>query len=399
MLKDNRVNKYDPDIIIIGAGISGCTLANIMASNKWKVLILEKRDHIGGNCADYAYENYFVNKYGPHVFHTSESFVWNYLSNFTNFNNYINTPLVIGEGYPNKIFNLPFNMNMFSEFYGEYNPENIKQIIENDIFEYCSKLNIDRNNPKNLEEQAISLVGNKLYKTFIEQYNKKQWGKECVELDASIIKRLPLRYSFNNNYFNDQYQGIPIDGYSNMMNRMIDSKYITLRLGINFKDIEKEIIEYVRENKIPLVYTGPIDEFFDYKHGELEWRTVEYITEQLDCPNYQGNAVINYACSNIEYTKSIEYKHFYCIRQDEIYESNHTIVSFEKSMKWQKGMEPYYPIQNDKNNEILEKYFSELSNYQHLYMLGRLAEYRYKDMSPSIEDAIKLSWQLLQNYK
>ncbi|MCH5167502.1 MAG: UDP-galactopyranose mutase [Erysipelotrichales bacterium] len=392
-----KTKRFKPDIIIIGAGISGCTVANIMAENNKNVLILDKRDRIGGNCADSLMDNYYVHDYGPHIFHTSNDDVWAFVNEFTSFNNFVNSPLVKAEGNDKELFNLPFNMNLFSKFFGEYNPSKIKRIIEEDIEGSCKKYNIDKENPKNLEEQAISLVGKKIYNAFIKSYTEKQWGKSCKELDASIIKRLPLRFTFNNNYFNDYYQGIPENGYSEMLNKMIDDKKIQVRLNIDFNYCKEAILKYVKLKNIPLVYTGPIDELFDYKFGKLEWRTVKFEHELVHVPNYQGNAVINYATKDDTHTRIIEHKHFTCIFDQDIYQSNRTLISKEYSIEWKPGMEPYYPINNESNFEILQKYQEEANKNENLYLLGRLAEYRYKDMAPSIDDAIKLSWEII-NY-
>lgn len=385
-------HNFEPNVIIVGAGISGCTVANLLAENGKKVLILDKRDRIGGNCADTQKDNYYVHDYGPHIFHTSDKKIWKYVNNFASFNNFINSPLVKAEGNDKELFNLPFNMNLFARFFGEYNPIKIKEIIEKDIEESCKEYNIDKNNPKNLEEQAISLVGKKIYNAFIKSYTEKQWGRLCTELDPSIIKRLPLRFTFNNNYFNDRYQGIPENGYSKMIKNMVFCNInIQVKLNVDFKKYQNEILEYVNSKNIPLVYTGPIDEFFDYKYGQLEWRTVKFENEIVNVSNYQGNSVINYATKNEPYTRIIEHKHFTCISDSDIYEANSTVVTKEYSVNWQPGMEPYYPINNDNNLEILSKYQEEANSNKNLYLLGRLAEYKYKDMAPSIKDAIELT--------
>lgn len=391
--------QYAPDLIIVGAGITGCTIANIMANKGWKAIILEKRKEIGGNCTDSQVDNYYVHQYGPHIFHTSDDDIWNYVSQFAKFNNFVNTPLVVPQGMEDKMFNLPFNMNLFSRFYNEYEPSKIQEIIKKDIEESCEKYGIDRNNQKNLEEQAISLVGEKIYKAFIEKYTEKQWGKKCTELSPDVIKRLPLRYTYNNNYFNDQYQGIPINGFTNMMSRMLNHENIYVRLNTNFKDMEYEIMDYVNDKDIPIVYTGPIDELFDYKYGHLEWRTVSFDHHLVNTPNYQGNAVVNNATDQKPYTRIIEHKHFNCLNQDDVYKYIRTIISYEIPETWKPGMEPYYPINTEENNKLLHKYEEECDAWPNLYLIGRLAEYKYKDMAPSIDDAIKLCWELIYDFK
>lgn len=399
MKSKDRLQKYNPDIIIVGAGITGCTIANILGNDGWRVVILEKRDKIGGNCADRVMDNYFIHEYGPHIFHTSSKEIWDYLSEFTIFNNFINSPLVEAKSIPGELFNLPFNMNLFSKLFHEYNPDNIKQIIRKDIDESCKKFNIDKDNPKNLEEQAIALVGYKIYYHFIKFYTEKQWGKKCTELDASIIKRLPLRYTFNNNYFNDTYQGVPINGYSNMMLEMVNSENIHILYNTNFKEHENQIMEYVNEKDIPIVYTGPIDELFDYRFGNLEWRTVQFKDMLAPTANFQGNAVVNLATDEAEPTRVIEHKHFYCLKEEDIYKYHRTVITEETSIEWTPGMEPYYPINNEKNLSILKKYQNEIDKWENLYLIGRLAEYRYKDIGPSISDAMKLAWELKHTYK
>lgn len=399
MERKDRIHKYNPDIIIVGAGITGCTIANILARNNWNVVILEKRSKIGGNCSDYPMDNYFVQEYGPHIFHTSDEDIWEYMNEFTKFNNFINTPLVEVKNMPGELFNLPFNMNLFSKFFKEYNPDNIRAIIRKDIEESCAKYNIDKENPKNLEEQAISLVGYQIYYHFIKFYTEKQWGKQCNELDTSIIKRIPLRYTFNNNYFNDQYQGVPVNGYSNMVKKMVDLPNIHILYDTNFKDHENLIMEYVNEKDIPIVYTGAIDALFDYKFGELEWRTVQFKHFVAPTANFQGNAVVNLATDEAEPTRVIEHKHFYCLKHEDIFKYHRTLITEETSVKWERGMRPYYPINNERNLNILNKYREEADKWDNLYLIGRLAEYRYKDMAPSIDDAIKLTWELKNTYR
>lgn len=395
-----EINDISPDIIIVGAGITGCTVANIMGNKGWKVLILEKRDFVGGNCSDFEYDNYYVHKYGPHIFHTSNETIWNYIHQFTAMNNFVNTPLVRANGYPGVLFNLPFNMNLFARIFGETSPNKVRSCIQKDIKESCKRRKIDRNNPKNLEEQAIALVGEKIYEGFIHHYTEKQWGKKCTELDASIIKRLPLRYSYNNNYFNDQYQGIPMQGYTNMMEVMLNLEniYIKYNFNINKEGHRDTIIKYCDEHDIPLVYTGPIDEFFDFEYGKLEWRTVEFVNKIKNVSNFQGNAVVNYAVNDVPYTRCIEHKHFNCIWQDDIDRHPRTLVTYEYSTQWKPGMEPFYAINNDRNNDLVLKYQQKVDQLENVYMIGRLAEYKYKDMAPSIEDAVKLTWELSNWY-
>lgn len=395
---DKTIQNIQPNAIIIGAGITGCTIANLLSNEGLKILLIDKRKEIGGNCADSKTDNYYVHKYGPHIFHTSDNKVWNYLNKFVSFNNFINSPLVISKENPETYYNLPFNMNLFSKFFNEYDPNKIKEIIQKDIDESCKKFNIDKENPKNLEEQAISLVGYQIYYNFIKFYTEKQWGKSCTELDKNIIKRLPLRYVYNNNYFNDRYQGVPNEGYTNMMKKMINSPNIYFVHETNYKKYEKIIDKYSTENNVPIIYTGPIDELFDYKYGNLEWRTVKFENKTKPVANFIGNAVLNYATDSKLPTRIIEHKHFSCLSNEDIYKYNRTVVSEEFSIEWKPGMEPYYPIQNPQNSEKLKKYQELAKSKKHLYLIGRLAEYKYKDMAPSISDAFNLVSILKQRY-
>ncbi|MBN1469909.1 MAG: UDP-galactopyranose mutase [Fusobacteriaceae bacterium] len=360
------MKKYD--YLIVGAGLFGSIFAYEAKKRGKKCLIIDKRDHIGGNIYCEKIEEINVHKYGAHIFHTSDKNIWNYINQFAEFNNYINSPIA---NYRGEIYNLPFNMNTFNKLWGVITPKEAKNKIENQIKE----LNI--NKPKNLEEQAISLVGTDIYKKLIKGYTEKQWGKDCKDLPSFIINRLPVRFTYDNNYFNDKYQGIPIGGYNVIIDKLLEG--IEVRLNENYFE-NREILDSLAEK---IVFTGMIDEFYDYKFGELEYRSLKFETEVLNCENYQGNAVVNYTERDVPYTRIIEHKHFEFGNQEK------TIITKEYPIKWEKGDEPYYPINNDLNNELFKKY-KELSNQEkNIIFGGRLADYKYYDMHHVIYHALE----------
>ena len=360
--------KYD--YLIVGAGLFGATFANLAKKDGKKVLIIDKRNHIAGNIYTEEIEGIQVHKYGAHIFHTDYKDVWDYVNSFVEFNRYTNSPIArIG----NEIYNMPFNMNTFSKIWNDvFTPEDALRHIEEEKKEIIGE-------PKNLEEQAISLVGRSIYEKLIKGYTEKQWNRSCTDLPEFIIKRLPVRLIYDNNYFNDKYQGIPIGGYTKLVEKMLEG--IEVRLNTNFFD---EIGENKRlANKI--VYTGPIDEYFDYSKGKLDYRSLKFETKILDMENYQGNAVVNYTGHEVEYTRVIEHKHF---EFDST--SPKTVVTYEYPTDYEEGMEKYYTINDDKNNKIADEYRDLAKNEKNVIFGGRLAEYKYYDMDDVIKSAMDI---------
>lgn len=359
------------DYLIVGAGLFGATCAYELKKKNKKVLVIDKRDHIAGNIYTKNIDGINVHVYGAHIFHTSNKEVWDYVNQFAEFNNYINQPVA---RYKNELYNLPFNMNTFTKLWSDvFTPSDAKAKIEEE------KKNYHVDSPKNLEEQAINLVGPTIYEKLIKGYTAKQWGRPCTELPAFIIKRLPVRFTFDNNYFNDRYQGIPIGGYTNIIAKMLEG--IEVRLNTNYLDHKDEYDTIAKH----IIYTGPIDEFFDFKFGPLEFRTVEFKMEEYDMENYQGNAVVNYTEYEIPYTRIIEHKHF-----EFDTESKKTIISKEYSKTWNKGDEPYYPVNNDKNNALYIKYKELGEKLSHVTFGGRLGLYKYYDMDDTILEALNV---------
>lgn len=316
-----------------------------------KCLVIDKRDHIAGNIYTKETENINVHQYGAHIFHTSDRKIWDYINSFADFNNYINSPVAV---YKDELYNLPFNMNTFSKMWNIKTPSEAKAIIEKQIEE----LNITE--PQNLEEQALSLVGTDVYEKLIKGYTEKQWGRNCKELPAFIIKRLPLRFTYDNNYFNDRYQGIPIGGYTKIVEKMLEGSDVLL---------DTDYFEFIKDNEgiaDKVLFTGMIDEYYDFCYGHLEYRTVRFETEVLDCDNYQGNAVVNYTDREVPYTRIIEHKHFEFGKQEK------TIISREYSTEWEPGMEPYYPVNNERNNGLFEKYKALADKEEKVIFGGRL---------------------------
>lgn len=341
--------KYD--YLIVGAGLFGAVFAYEATKKGKKCLVIDKRDHIAGNIYTKETENINVHQYGAHIFHTSDRKIWDYVNSFADFNNYINSPVAI---YKDELYNLPFNMNTFSKMWNIKTPSEAKAIIEKQIEE----LNITE--PQNLEEQALSLVGTDVYEKLIKGYTEKQWGRNCKELPAFIIKRLPLRFTYDNNYFNDRYQGIPIGGYTKIVGKMLEGSDVLL---------DTDYFEFIKDNEgiaDKVLFTGMIDEYYDFCYGHLEYRTVRFETEVLDCDNYQGNAVVNYTDREVPYTRIIEHKHFEFGKQEK------TIISREYSTEWEPGMEPYYPVNNERNNDLFEKYKALADKEEKVIFGGRL---------------------------
>lgn len=359
--------KYD--YLVVGAGLYGAVFAYEAKKKGKTCLVIDKRDHIAGNIYCENVSGINVHKYGAHIFHTSDKKIWEYVNQFAEFNNYINSPVA---RYKNELYNLPFNMNTFSKMWNIATPQEAKDIIASQI----ADLNITE--PKNLEEQALSLVGKDVYEKLIKGYTEKQWGRDCKDLPSFIIKRLPLRFIYDNNYFNDRYQGIPIGGYTKIVEKMLDD--IEVRLNTNYLDNREEFDAMADK----IVYTGMIDQFYDYKLGVLEYRSVRFETEELPMENYQGNAVVNYTEREVPYTRIIEHKHFEFGKQPT------TIISREYSSEWKKGDEPYYPVNNDKNNALYQQY-KELADKEHKVIFGgRLGGYKYYDMDKVIAAALEM---------
>ena len=357
------------DYLIVGAGLFGAIFAHEMTKIGKKCLIIEKRDHIGGNVYTELKDNINVHKYGAHIFHTNNKEIWDYINQFADFNRFTNSPIA---NYKGELYNLPFNMNTFYQMWGVITPDEAKAIIE----EQKAQSFIDK--PKNLEEQAISLVGKDIYEKLVKNYTEKQWGRKCDELPAFIIKRLPVRFTFDNNYFNDLYQGIPIGGYTRIIEKMLDG--IEVRLNVDFFENKEKWLNIA--NKV--LFTGMIDQYFDYCYGELEYRGLDFEFETLDMENYQGNAVINYTDAETPYTRIIEHKHF----ENSI--SPKTIITKEYPKKWHKGEEAYYPVNDEKNSILFEKYLELAKKEDNVIFGGRLGMYRYFDMWQVIEKSLTL---------
>lgn len=355
------------DFLIVGAGLYGAVFAREMTDRGYKCLVIDKRDHIAGNVYTEQIEGINVHKYGAHIFHTSNKEVWDYVNRFAEFNRYTNSPVANFNG---EIYNLPFNMNTFNKMWGVITPAEAKAKIE----EQKKAINIAE--PKNLEEQAISLVGKDIYEKLIKYYTQKQWGRPCSELPAFIIKRLPVRFTYDNNYFNDDYQGIAIGGYTKMVERMLSG--IEVRLNTDYFSFPE-----LKNEAKTVVYTGAIDAYFGYKLGHLEYRSVRFETEILDTENYQGNAVVNYTDAETPYTRIIEHKHFEFGKQPK------TVISKEYSAEWKPGDEPYYPVNDDKNSKLLSEYKKLAENEKNVIFGGRLGEYKYYDMDKVILSALE----------
>lgn len=390
--------KYD--YLIVGAGLFGATFANVMKDAGKKCFVIERRDHLAGNIYTEKVHNIDVHKYGAHIFHTSDKKVWEYINKFAEFNHYINSPIAI---YKDELYNLPFNMNTFSKMWGIKTPKEAKEKIYEQIKE------LDIKNPRDLEEQALSLVGKDVYEKLIKGYTEKQWGKECRNLPAFIIKRLPLRFTYDNNYFIDRYQGIPIGGYTKLVKNMLD--------GIEVR-CNEDFVKLLKENKVvddddkgestvtlsdgskivynKLLYTGQIDEYFNYLYGHLEYRSLKFETEGIDTDNYQGNAVVNYTEREIPYTRIIEHKWFNFGKDENGNDIKNTIISKEYPVEWRAGMEPYYPVNTDKNNKTYLKYKEIAKSDDRVIFGGRLGLYKYLDMDKVVGCAMDMAKDLLK---
>ncbi|AXN35284.1 UDP-galactopyranose mutase [Latilactobacillus curvatus] len=359
--------------LVVGSGLFGATFAYEAAKRGNHVKVIEKRDHIAGNIYTKEVDGIQVHQYGAHIFHTSNKEIWEYINQFAEFNRYTNSPVA---NYKGEIYNLPFNMNTFNKLWGVATPaEAAAKIAE-------QRKVLGDKTPENLEEQAISLIGTDIYKKLIKGYTEKQWGQKATELPAFIIRRLPVRLTYDNNYFNDTYQGIPIGGYTQIIEKMLASDLIDVETGVDFFDKKQEYIDQYDK----VIFTGMIDQFFNYQLGELEYRSLRFETEEMDIDNYQGNAVVNYTDAETPYTRVIEHKHFEFGKGDK----NKTIVTKEYPANWSRGDEPYYPINNDKNNRLYKAYRDLSSTEPKVVFGGRLGQYRYYDMHQVIHAALQV---------
>lgn len=382
--------------LIVGSGLFGATFAHLAHKQGKRCLVIEKRPHLGGNIYCENIEGINVHKYGAHIFHTSNKRVWEFVNSIVEFNRYTNSPVA---NYKGKLYNLPFNMNTFYQMWGVTTPEEAQEKIDKQKIQYSEELRVKNeelglsNEPHNLEEQAMLLVGKDIYEMLIKGYTEKQWGRMCTELPAFIIKRLPVRLVFDNNYFNDKYQGIPVGGYNKLIEGLLEG--CETKTGVDFftDSIETPFGESIRLQNDwrkladKLVFTGKIDEFYDYRFGNLNYRTVRFETEILDQPNYQGNAVVNYTDRETPYTRIIEHKHFEMFGA-EVYDNPKTVISREYSTEWKDGMEPYYPVNDTKNTTLYARYKVLADKENDVIFGGRLAEYKYYDMAPTMERAM-----------
>ena len=370
------------DYLIVGSGLFGATFAHLAHKRGMRCLVIDKRPHIGGNIYCEEIEGINVHKYGAHIFHTSDKEVWDFVNSIVPFNRYTNCP--VAQAPNGKLYNLPFNMNTFYQMWGVKTPEEAESKLEEQRRDAIKKMRADGiSEPRNLEEQALTLIGKDIYEQLIKGYTEKQWGRKCTELPAFIIRRLPVRMTFDNNYFNDSYQGIPIGGYNKLIDGLLDG--IDVMTNTDFFSDRK----YWESIADKIVFTGKIDEFYDYRFGKLEYRTVRFETELLDTPNYQGNAVVNYTSSKVPFTRIIEHKHFESFGNS-VYETPKTIISREYSTEWKDGMEPFYPVNDSKNQNIYEKYRLLAETESKVIFGGRLAEYKYYDMAPIIAQVLTL---------
>lgn len=357
--------KYD--YLIVGAGLYGAVMAHELHQRGKKCLVIDRRDHIAGNIYCEDIEGIHVHKYGAHIFHTSDKKIWDYMNQFAEFNHYINSPVAV---YKDELYNLPFNMNTFSKMWGIRTPQEAKDMIARQVEE------AGITEPKNLEEQCLSLVGRDVFEKLVKGYTEKQWGRDCKDLPSFIIRRLPVRFTYDNNYFNDRYQGIPISGYTAVVERMLEG--IEVRTNTDFFKFREEHPDIAEK----IIFTGMIDEYFGYQLGALEYRSVRFETEVLDCENYQGNAVVNYTDKEVPYTRVIEHKHFEFGKQDK------TVISREYSSEWQVGMEPYYPVNDAKNSELYAEYKKLAEAEENVTFGGRLGNYQYYDMDKVVGAAL-----------
>ncbi len=369
------------DYLIVGAGLFGATFAYMAHKKGKRCLVIDKRPHLGGNLYCEKIEGINVHKYGAHIFHTSNKEVWDFVNSIVEFNRYTNSPVA---NYKRKLYNLPFNMNTFYQMWGVTTPEEAQAKIDEQKAEAWARMKAEGvSTPRNLEEQAQLLIGKDIYECLIKGYTEKQWGRKCTDLPAFIIKRLPVRMVFDNNYFNDSYQGIPIGGYNKLIDGLLEG--VECRTNVDFF-VDRENLSALADK---IVFTGQIDQFYDYRYGKLNFRTVRFETEIIDKANYQGNAVVNYTEAEVPYTRVIEHKHFESFGQS-VYDNPKTVVSREYSTEWEPGMEPYYPVNDEENNAIAEKYRALASQESNVIFGGRLAEYKYYDMAPIVEKVINL---------
>lgn len=377
--------KKDYDYLIVGSGLYGVTFAHFAHKQGKKCLVIDKRAHLGGNIYCESIEGINVHKYGAHIFHTSNKKVWDFVNSIVEFNRYTNSPVANFKG---KLYNLPFNMNTFYQMWGVTTPEEAQAKIDEQKAEYSEELRVKNekmglpNVPHNLEEQAMLLVGKDIYEKLIKGYTEKQWGRKCTELPAFIIKRLPVRLIFDNNYFNDKYQGIPVGGYNKLIDGLLEG--VETKTNVDFFE-NREYWEGIADK---IVFTGKIDEFYGYQFGKLNYRTVRFEQEIIDKANYQGNAVVNYTEREVPYTRVIEHKHFEMFGA-EVYDTPQTIISKEYSTEWKDGMEPYYPVNDKQNSELYAQYKSLADKEENVIFGGRLAEYKYYDMAPIIEKVME----------
>ena len=374
------------DYLIVGAGLYGAMMAWRLNEKGKKCLIIDRRSHTGGNIYCENTEGINVHKYGAHIFHTSNKKVWDFVNSIVPFNRYTNSPLA---KYHGRLYNLPFNMNTFSRMWNITTPEEARCIIEEQKQEMKAKLN--GRQPQNLEEQALMLVGKDIYEVLIKEYTEKQWGRPCTELPAFIIKRLPVRFVYDNNYFNDTYQGIPIGGYNKLIDGLLKGCDILTDIDFfNTNDLCPEAnIHRWKEIADQLVFTAKIDQFYDYRYGQLDYRSLRFEHETLDCPNYQGNAVVNYTDKEVAYTRTIEHKHFELFG-DKVYDIPKTVVTKEYPQEWHEGLEPYYPVNDDKNMQLYASYKALADQEPDVIFGGRLAEYKYYDMAPIVEKILDI---------
>ena len=369
------------DCLIVGSGLFGATFAHLAHKAGKRCLVIDKRQHLGGNVYCEDIEGIHVHKYGAHIFHTSNKEVWDFVNGIVPFNRYTNSPVA---NYHGELYNLPFNMNTFHQMWGVVTPEEAQAKIEEQRAEAkAAMVAAGVTEPRNLEEQALLLVGKDIYEKLVKGYTEKQWGRACTDLPAFIIKRLPVRFVYDNNYFNDKYQGIPEGGYNMLIDGLLEG--VETRTSTDFFD-NREYWESIADK---IVFTGKIDEFYGYRFGKLEYRTVRFENELLPCPNYQGNAVVNYTDRETPYTRVIEHKHFESFGQA-VYDNPHTVISREYSTEWQEGMEPFYPVNDEKNNSLYLKYKVLADAESNVIFGGRLAEYKYYDMAPIVEKVMLL---------
>lgn len=368
--------KKEYDLLIVGAGIYGTTAAHKAKQEGKRCLVIDIRPHLGGNIYCENVEGINVHKYGVHIFHTNNKKVWEFVNGIVEFNRYTNSPIANFKG---RQYNLPFNMNTFYQMWGVLTPEEARQKIDEQRQEALARMQDDGiTEPRNLEEQALLLIGKDIYETLIKGYTEKQWGRKCTDLPAFIIKRLPVRFVHDNNYFSDRFQGIPMGGFNKLIDGLLEG--IETRVNINFFD-NRQYWENISEH---ILFTGKIDEYYNYRFGQLEWRSVRFEQETLDIPNYQGNAVMNFTDVETPYTRIIEHKHFEMFG-DDVYRCPKTVISREYSLEWHEGIEPFYTVNDERNNQLYQKYKELADQEQHVTFGGRLAEYKYYDIAPIIE--------------